>query len=78
MARSRYTSLGSACILRQYVPQAAEWMDKLPYMSLVPQGLVRDSAAVLVSGSLLWLGGIWGSRWGLSVSAETREGQGQD
>ncbi|EDQ85096.1 uncharacterized protein MONBRDRAFT_34403 [Monosiga brevicollis MX1] len=57
-----YLSLGSAYLLQRYVPQFHQHMIQLPLVNRLTDRFAQLSAGVLVSGTGLWLAGIWGSR----------------
>ena len=65
----RYSSLGSAYLLRTQLPWFARHVDHLPLVAHTPEGWPREAVAMLISGTALWLVGITSSRILLRVRA---------
>jgi carnitine O-palmitoyltransferase 1 len=65
---SWYVSIASAAGVRKLAPQLGEVVEGyLPFISLVPEGLARHAYVAVVSGSAVWLAGIFASRSALLI-----------
>lgn len=66
---SWYSSVGLALLARKNFGEYVEAVEEhIPFLHLLPHGLIRDAASSVVLGTVGWLSGIYAARTGLRLA----------